>query len=388
MNALAGDRRPLICHIVFRFDYGGLENGIVNLVNGLPADEFRHAIVALTEVSEFRKRIRRADVEVHALGKRPGKDFGTYLRLLRLLRRLHPAVVHTRNYGTLDCSAVAALARTPVRVHGEHGWDVHDPDGVSRKYLRMRRLFGRFVQRFVTVSTDLERWLVERVGIAKAQVVHICNGVDTDVFVPRRGARLSQPPSGFPPGCVVFGSVTRFSAIKDPLNLVRAFIKARAALVAQNIDARLVMAGDGPLHAEARAMLAEQGCAEASWLPGSRDDVAKLLPDFDVYVLGSLREGISNTILEAMASGLPVIASATGGNLELVQPGVTGALVQPGDTQELARALIDYGRDAGLRARHGAAARERAVATFSLRGMLEAYRQLYLDLTSKHGAST
>jgi sugar transferase (PEP-CTERM/EpsH1 system associated) len=370
--------RPLVVHIVFRFDYGGLENGIVNLVNGLPADELDHAIIALTEASDFRLRIRRADVKIYALNKRPGKDPGVYLRLWKLLRALKPDIVHTRNVGTMDCLAVAWLAGVPVRMHGEHGWDVHDPDGANPKYRRVRRLFNPLVRRFVTVSRDLERWLVERVGIDAGKVVQICNGVDTQRFHPRRGeARESLPAERFPAGCIVIGSVTRLTEIKDPLNLVRAFLAARPALLAEGRDVRLAVIGDGPLRGAIEAEVAAAGAKECVWLPGSRDDVAALLRAFDVFVLGSLREGISNTVLEAMASGLPVIASATGGNLELVEHGVNGALVPPGDAAALAAELTSYVRDDAKRAAHAAASRRRAEQHFSLGGMMNRYRELY-----------
>src|SRR6185436_12668651 len=137
--AASPDQRPLIAHVVFRFDYGGLENGVVNVVNGLPERLFRHTIIALTETSDFRRRIRRDDVEVHALNKQPGKDPGAYLRLFRLLRRLRPAILHTRNVGTLEGALVGRIAGTACRIHGEHGWDTHDPDGTNRKYRLLRR---------------------------------------------------------------------------------------------------------------------------------------------------------------------------------------------------------------------------------------------------------
>ncbi len=143
------DPRPLIAHVVFRLDYGGLENGVVNIVNGSADGPFRHAIIALTQATEFKKRLRDG-VPVYAIGKRPGKDPAAYWRLFKLLRELKPTAVHTRNIGTLDCALVAALAGVPVRIHGEHGWDVFDPDGTNRKYRLMRVGLARFVQRFVS----------------------------------------------------------------------------------------------------------------------------------------------------------------------------------------------------------------------------------------------
>jgi sugar transferase (PEP-CTERM/EpsH1 system associated) len=372
----AADDRPLIAHVLLRFDYGGLENGVVNVINGLPQGEFRHAVVALTEATAFARRLERADVGVYALNKRPGNDPLALLRLYRVLRALKPAVVHTRNLAALEGALVARLAGAPSRVHGEHGWDVHDPEGRSRKYRALRRLLSPSIQRFVAVSAELEEWLVEAVGIPRAKVLRICNGVDTRRFRPSSGeARTLLPVERCGPGCVVVGSVTRFSAIKDPLNLVQAFIAARRD--PQGATLRLVMVGDGALKADAERMLQEAGCARDAWLPGSRDDVAPLLRELDVFVLGSAREGISNTVLEAMATGLPVIASATGGNLELLEDGATGRLVAPRERGALAQALLTYAGDPAMRAAHGRAARARAEQRYSLTGMIAAYQSLY-----------
>jgi sugar transferase (PEP-CTERM/EpsH1 system associated) len=379
------DARPLVCHVVHRFDYGGLENGIVNLVNGLPAGDVRHAIVALTAASDFQKRIRRDDVRVFAIGKRPGKDFGAYVRLYRLFRELRPSVVHTRNVGTIDCALIASLARVPVRVHGEHGWDVTDPDGTSPKYLRLRRVFGRFVHGFVAVSEEIRAWLVDRVGVPAARVRRICNGVDTTRFQPQSAARARLPAAIVAPDTIVIGSVTRFTDIKDPLNLVRAFIACRSQLATRGVKVALVMAGDGPLLAQARAELDAAGCADVAWLPGARDDVADLMAAFDVFALGSRREGISNTVLEAMACGVPVVASATGGNLEVIADRVTGRLVPPADPDALRDALATYALDATLRRAHGAAARERALERYSLATMMHDYGELYRRAVGREG---
>lgn len=367
---------PLVVHVVFRLDYGGLENGVVNIVNGLARPDSPHAIVALTEASDFRRRITNPSVQVFELHKRPGKDPVAYFRLYRLFRTLRPAVVHTRNVGTIDCALIAAVAGVPYRVHGEHGWDVRDPDGTVRKFLTMRRTMGRFVHRFVALSKDLEKWLLERVGIAPSKVQRICNGVDVRKFHPAAGGRAPSEP-GFPAEAIVVGSITRFSDIKSPLNLVRAFIDARQRLASEGTDLRLMMAGDGPLLGQANAMLASAGLAHAAWLPGSREDVSALLRQMDVFALSSLREGVSNTVLEAMASGLPVVASATGGNLELVQPGVTGTLVPPADTDALAQAIVTYARDKSLRRAHGLAGRDRAEREYSIERMLSDYDNLY-----------
>jgi sugar transferase (PEP-CTERM/EpsH1 system associated) len=378
------DPRPLVAHVVFRFDYGGLENGVVNLINRMPPDAFRHCVIALTEATDFRRRIRRDDVAVHDIGKKPGKDPRAYLRLYRLLRRLRPAILHTRNVGTIDCAFVGWLAGVPVRIHGEHGWDIFDPDGTNRRYRAIRRFMRRFITKFVTVSEDLRSWLVSSVGIDKGQTQRICNGVDADRFHPRPRDEPRGLPDGFAGAdSVIIGSVTRFSKIKDPLNLVDAFISIARSESPALRRARLVMIGGGELHAAACERLDKAGVHGRAWLPGKRDDVPELLRKMDLFVLGSLREGISNTILEAMATGLPVVATATGGNRELVTVGETGTLVPPGDSDALAEALGHYLLDEAARETQGRNAREAALSVYSLGTMVANYLDLYRQLLQR-----
>ena len=141
------------------------------------------------------------------------------------------------------------------------------------------------------------------------------------------------------------------------------------------------MIGGGELHQSAVSSLRDAGLLQASSLPGSRDDIPEQLRSMDVFVLGSLREGISNTVLEAMASGLPVIASDTGGNPELIEEEVNGVLVPPGDRAALASAVTQYIRDPDRRARHGTASRDRVVSLYSIATMVDNYRQLYQGLS-------
>jgi sugar transferase (PEP-CTERM/EpsH1 system associated) len=184
---------PLVAHIIHRLDFGGLENGLVNLINAMPVERYRHAIVCLTDYSRFRERVRRPDVAVYALHKRPGKDFGLYGRLWRLLRRVRPDIVHTRNLAAVDCLVPAALAGVPHRVHGEHGRDVVDLDGRNWKYVWLRRLTRPLVDRYIPLSEDLEAWLHERIGVPPQRLRRIYNGVDSRRFhpvTPAGGAHL------------------------------------------------------------------------------------------------------------------------------------------------------------------------------------------------------
>ena len=373
MNSSRDRARPLVVHMMHRFDVGGLENGVVNLVNNLP--EYRHAIVALTTITRFRERIGAADVEFIALNKQAGHGVWMYRRLHRLFRDLRPAVVHTRNLAALEMMVPAWLAGVPVRVHGEHGRDVGDLDGSSTRHAWIRRAYRPFVGHYIAVSADLERYLMRRVGVAAARITQIYNGVDTARFVP---TAVREPIEGGPfndPRLVVFGGVGRMMAVKDPVGLARAFVALRMREHSEHV--RLMMIGDGPLRAATREVVRSAGLEQAAWMPGERHDVPALLRGMDCFVLPSLGEGISNTVLEAMATGLPVIATDVGGNRELVRDGDTGTLVPAGDPQALADAMLGIVRDDAAAQRAGTAGRARALAHFSLDVMVRRYRGLY-----------
>lgn len=372
-----------VCHLVYRLDYGGLENGLVNLVNSLPAERYRHSIVCLAGYSDFSRRLREG-VDVIDCPKRPGQDFGLYVRLWRLLRELRPTVMHTRNLSTLEGQLPALLAGVPVRIHGEHGHDVHDLDNLKQRYRLMRRAFAPLVTQFTTVSRLLERYLLHDIGVARAKVERICNGVDTARFAPAAdSARAILAEAPFDAGGrVVVGTIGRMQPVKDQLTLARAFVELLTRRPGLRERLALVMIGDGPLRAEVVTMLDAAGLSELAWLPGTRADTPELLRAFDLFVLPSLAEGISNTILEAMATALPVVATNVGGNPELVADGKTGRLVQRDDPSALAAALEAYVDDPARLRVHGEAARARVEAELSLSRMVEQYDRLYTRLTA------
>ncbi len=339
--------QPLVAHVVFRFGVGGLENGIVNLVNHLSRDRWRHAIVSLTDICpEFVERIAHRDVCYIALGKRPGHLLREYPELLRVFRSLRPAIVHTRNLAALEAVVPAWAARVPVRIHGEHGWDTQDPAGRRRRYRLARRLYRPFVSRYIALSRHLAGYLERQVGVPDRLISQIYNGVDTARFFPAAGT--PAPIAGCPfraPDHWLIGSVGRLEGIKDPLNLVRAFVRTLAMRPAAATTLRLVVAGDGALKEQAESVLSDAG--------------------------------VSNTILEAMATRLPVVATRVGGNVELIESGMTGTLVPSAHPDALARAILDYFGDRATAHRHAKAAHRVAETRFSLATMVATYASVY-----------
>lgn len=370
------DPRPLVVHVVYRFDVGGLENGIVNLINMLPASRWRHAVIALTEVTEFRRRIQRDDVRFVSLHKPPGQGIWLVPRMVKLLRELHADVVHTRNLAAVEMSLAAALARVPVRIHGEHGWDTRDPDGRSVAMQWNRRAFRPFVHRYVALSAEIAAYLCERVGVPRERVERLCNGVDTRRFQPSGPVRTPLAGSPFgDDGLWIVGTIGRLQPIKNQLLLARAFIEALSRSSEGRRRMRLLIAGDGPLREPILQLLREAGVEHLAWLAGERADVPDVMRGLDAFVLPSRAEGISNTILEAMATGLPVVATDVGGNRELLE-GV-GVLVPSADVASLADAMLaDFADPEGAR-RRGQRLRAEAERRFSLDTMIAGYGAMY-----------
>jgi sugar transferase (PEP-CTERM/EpsH1 system associated) len=370
---------PLIVHVVYRFGVGGLENGIVNLVNRMPVHRWRHAIVSLTDISaEFARRIERSDVGFVALRKRPGHLVRDYPRLYRLFKELAPAVVHTRNLAALEAVVPAWAAGVPVRVHGEHGWDMQDPAGKRRRYRQLRRIYRPFVSRYVALSHHLEDYLEEHVGIPPERISQIYNGVETERFKPSRTGRTAIPGCPFvEPGSWLVGTVGRMEGIKDPLNLAHAFVRIQALHPAAAAHLRLIFVGDGAMRDEVRQVLERAGVQDRVWFAGERVDVPEIMRGLDCFVLPSLAEGVSNTILESMASGLPVVATRVGGNSELIESGMTGVLVPPANSDALAHAILGYFEDRTMARRHGKAAYRAVESRFSLDRMVADYASVY-----------
>jgi sugar transferase (PEP-CTERM/EpsH1 system associated) len=369
---------PLIAHVIYRLDVGGLENGLVNLINRVPAERFRHAIICLTDYSAFRRRLQRGDVPVFALNKPPGNSPVLHFKLWRLFMQLRPDIVHTRNFGALEAMLPATLAGVPVRIHGEHGHDIGDLDGSNRKYQWVRRALRPFVHQYIALSKDLERYLHEKIEVPAARIAQLYNGVDTDLFHAAPHGREPLPCADFAgPDQFVIGTVGRMQAVKDPVTLARAFVRLLRVVPDSARRLRLVMVGDGPLKKQVLSILEEAGAMQLAWLPGERDDVPRIMRGLDLFVLPSISEGISNTVLEAMASGLPMVATRVGGNPELVEAGTTGTLVPRGDSESMAHAIRDYAGSAELCRRHGSAARRAVEQKFGMEAMVNAYMAVY-----------
>jgi sugar transferase (PEP-CTERM/EpsH1 system associated) len=359
-----------VMHVLFRLQAGGTEYGVIKLVNGANRSRIANSILSTTPADDV-KKLLRPDVRLHECRRRAGNDPSLVLQLYRIFRRERPHIVHTHAWGTLCEGVLAArLARIPIVVHGEHG-----TLQLKSYQARVQRLVWQRVDRVLSVSSRLAERMSAHTGFPLDRITVIRNGVDLTRFHPvgRAAARLTL---GLPVEGLIIGTAGRLVPVKDQASLLDAF----ARLKAEGIGFTGVIAGEGPLRAELEARARANGLSDCVRFLGHRPDVERVFAALDVFVLSSRSEGLSNTILEAMASRLPIVATRVGGADELVDDGATGLLVAPESPDALSVALGRLVGDAALREAMGAAGRRRALGRFTLDRMVRTYEHLYREL--------
>lgn len=362
--------RLKVAHVVESLEIGGLERLIVDLARGSDRDRFEACVVTLGAPGRLAAEVEALGWPVHPLHARPGLSPRAVFRMARLFRRERVGVVHTHSEGPLLYGTAAArLARVPRVVHTRH----HGPDlGRSRRVLALMALAARWVDRLVCVADDGARHAVAE-GVPASRVLTVWNGIDLDRF-----GYLGPAPDG--PAVVV----ARLDPVKDHPTLLRAVGLARRA----GSDLRLEVAGSGSSEAELRSLAESLGLADAVRFLGAVDDVPSLLGRARLLVLPSRMEGISLTLLEAMARGLPVVATRVGGNPEVVVDGETGHLVAAGSPEALADAMLDVWNDPEAGRGLGRAGRARVEAHFDVRRTVGRYEAIYQGRDLETAAET
>jgi len=373
-----------IAHVVYSFKTGGLENGVVNLINHLPADKYHHSIICLTEHdAEFIKRIKQSNVEFYDLNKPAGKGLGWLVNCWKLLRKLKPDICHSRNLNPLEAQIAAFCAGIKVRIHGEHGWDTSDIGGTNVKYQRLRKCFKPLISHYIALSSEAELYLKKTIGVNNNKVTRICNGVDVDKFTPTEtslelNSRFTQQDA------LVFGTVGRLAEVKNQTFLVEAFLALYKQFPQHQEQLSLIIVGDGVLMPALKELVDEAGAEQAVWFAGLQSDIPAFLNALDIFVLPSLAEGISNTILEAMASGVPVIATKVGGNGDLIMPEYQQShLVQVNNIDQLVNAMARYLTEPEKITKEAEQVRQYCVEQFSIQAMVDKYHHLYQHMISK-----
>jgi sugar transferase (PEP-CTERM/EpsH1 system associated) len=358
-----------------------MEFGVIKLVNRLDPERFTCSICCLRFRMAATETLLNSRVRVFELQEPSGRNFSVIPRLAALLRRERIDIVHSHNWPTFFYTvAAAAIAGVPVVVHGEHGQEVGI--GASRKRLLACRVLRQLVSRLVTVSKNISRDLVGAWKLDPECVTTIPNGVDIEAFGQRYPLDDLRRSLDLAPEDRVVMSVGVLRPVKDHGTLIRAFARVCPRIP----EAKLVLVGGDQQHGlrpELEALVEELGIRAAVRFLGVRHDIPQLLALCDVYVNTSLYEGMSNTILEAMAARKPVVATAVGGTPDLIRDQVTGYLVDPGDDERLAERLEHLLNDRKLAGEIGAAGRAHVERHHSISRMLQDYTTLYEDLIER-----
>lgn len=363
---------------------GGAERQISELARNLDPTRFRVSVVALVPKNVKHKhggarfqRLRDAGVEVITLERSLRAGPGQLVRLAQLLRARRPDIVHSFLFSENWRTRLASLVAPGVRViSGERS--VNEWKRMHHHVLE--RMLVRLTARVVANAEAIRSFLVETGGLPADKIVVIHNGVDSGRFKPAADRERARRERGWSTDTIVIGHTGTMAAHKGQSQVIR----AAAAAAAQVPGLRLILLGDGPERQKLTVLARSLGLDGRVEMPGFVGDVETVLACLDVYVHFSReREGCSNAILEAMASGVPVVATDVGGNRELIEDGVTGVLVPEEDVDGVTTAIVKLGRDPDLRRRLGARALESARQRFSVPRMVAATQALYESVCSR-----
>jgi sugar transferase (PEP-CTERM/EpsH1 system associated) len=358
-----------ILHLIETSGPGGAEKMLISLVENLEPGQYR-SIICLLKEGWLSAQLQQRGFTTLILPQRQGLDLHWLRQCVRLIRQHRVDLLHAHEFTMNTFGSLAAwLCRVPIvtTVHGKRYY--------ADKW--QRRLAYRFVARhaasMVAVSEDIKRFLTERVRVRTERLATVYNGIDTKAYAPSEDGIRIREELEIARTALVIGTVGNLYAVKGHTYL----LKAAARVVRILPEAVFLIIGRGALldllQDEARAL----GIDTHVRFLGFREDIPALLHSMDLFVLSSLSEGHPLSLLEAMASCKPVVATHVGGIPEVVQHGQTGILVPPGDPERLASEIIGLLLDPQRVQQLGAEGRRRVYETFSLSQMVQRYQQLY-----------
>ncbi|HHL72461.1 MAG TPA: glycosyltransferase [Bacteroidetes bacterium] len=366
-----------IAHILGILHFGGKEMVTVNVVNHVDSEIFNNHLITLAKGGSMKKMIDPQRCKLIEIGRKWGNDASLPFKIARVCRQHEIDIMHTTAWGTLlEGFFGARLGKVPAFIHVEHGTIKAD----SFKHKLVQRFVWNRSEHILSISHIHRQSLARAIGFDVEKIGVVENGVDLEKFKLESNGRDFKSLVGLPPETPVFGSVGRIVHVKNYPLLLRAAKK----VFQQMPEARLLMIGAGPMYTDLRQLAKELDIEDNVIFMRWRKNVLDYLRAMDIFVLSSFSEGMSISILEAMASSLPVIATDVGGNPELVLDGETGLLVPSDNDEEMAAAILTLLRDPEKRKRFAAAGRKRVEENYTLQLMIRRYEQLYINAARKY----
>lgn len=351
-----------VIQIMPEFGLAGAEIMCENLTVKLVERGIDVVVVSLYDYhSAITERLEKQGVKVCYLNKRAGLDLRMIVRLYKLFRQEKPDVIHTHRYVMQYAVWAAMLAGVKKRVHTVHSIAEKETVAVAQKLNWLFYHFHHVIP--VALSKEIQFTVTERYHLPQERVPVVYNGIDLDRCVVKKSYESN--------GKLRFLHIGRFAEVKNHFLLIEAFVRVHR----KNPDTELVLIGEGPLEAKIRERVAEEGLTDSVIFAGVKENIYPCLNEADVFVLPSLYEGMPMTIIEAMGTGVPVIAANVGGIPSMIEAGENGVLVDA-DEDALANAMLSM-MDEKLRRGIGVKGRKKAEAAFSAETMCNGYCEVY-----------
>jgi len=363
-------------HAVLDMDIGGLQRLISETTMVMNRELFHIEVVCYDQLGCFAEYLKDNGIEVTLLQKNQKRADLLYpLRLAKFLKQKKVDILHMHPGAFVFGCLAGAMVRTPALVYTEHGRAVVE----EKVRLIEDRISGFFVDRMIAVSRDLEKYLVEVVHLPAQKICTVINGIRTEKFQRREKSEQILKEFNISGDCKVIGTVSRLDAVKDQLNMIKAF-----QLVNEKIpDSKLLLVGEGLMREKLTEYIEQNKLNEKVIITGLRGDVPEMLNIFDLFVLSSLSEGTSVSLLEAMAARLPAVVTNVGGNPDIIDHGINGLVVEPKDTRALAGAMLEILKDSDKYERFSRAAIEKVEKDYSIEKMVNTYTEIYFQILRK-----
>jgi len=361
-----------VLHIIPTFGIGGAERMVVNLLKAFNHEKFEVSACSLyPEASTFfEKQLKEYKIPVYYLGKHKGLDLRMIPRLYHLFRTFKPDIVHTHLYALRNAIIPIILSRIPLRFHTLHNIAYKETDRIGRVINWIAFHFCKVIP--ISISQEVAKTTYDLYHI-KTPIIY--NGILVNCFQLKKNIRFSyRKKENLKESDTIFLHIARFSPQKNHRLLIKAFGQA----VNQYPNLKLLLVGDGELRSKMEKIVKEEKLEQGIYFLGSRQDIPELLTTCDIFILSSDWEGTPMTILEAMAAGKPIIATAVGGTPELVENGVTGLLVPPKDAQALAEAMLRLANNPILREKMEREGKKNVLERFDIKQIARQYEELYL----------
>jgi glycosyltransferase involved in cell wall biosynthesis len=365
-----------LLHIISSLQVGGAEKQVVKLLKELDRNKYRITLCCFRKGGLLESELEDEDINLVFIGMRLRYFYIALYKLVSLIKKEHIQIVHTHLY---DCSfwgrIAAWIAGVPVIIVTEHGRGLWK----KRLHLIFERIADRFTDIKIAVSEDIRQIRIQRENTPKEKVVMVPNSINPNEYIVSKGTRKKKKKElGFKESDLVIGTIARFHDDKGLDNLLKAFV-----LVQEKIDnVYLTLVGDGQLRAYLENYAIKLGIVNKVIFAGICTDIASFLSIMDIFVNSSIREGISVSLLEAMAAKKAVVVTNVGGNPEVVNSNSVGIIVPPKNSKALADGIIYLLENKTLREKIGLKAHERIQMCFSLNMQAKKIEAIYEELLS------